>query len=93
MNLNIYDVVKDGLKDLGMDINDMENIESDAGLGNGGLGRLAACFMDSLASLDLAGHGNCIRYRYGLFKQKIENNQQNELPDCWLKNGNVWWIC
>lgn len=53
MNLNIYDVVKDGLKDLGMDINDMENIESDAGLGNGGLGRLAACFMDSLASLDL----------------------------------------
>ena len=90
MNLNIYDVVKDGLKDLGMDINDMENIESDAGLGNGGLGRLAACFMDSLASLDLAGHGNCIRYRYGLFKQKIENNQQVELPDCWLKNGNVW---
>ena len=90
MNLNIYDVVKDGLKDLGMDINEMENIESDAGLGNGGLGRLAACFMDSLASLDLAGHGNCIRYRYGLFKQKIENNQQVELPDCWLKNGNVW---
>ena len=90
MNLNIYDVVKDGLKDLGMDINDMENIESDAGLGNGGLGRLAACFMDSLASLNLAGHGNCIRYRYGLFKQKIENNQQVELPDCWLKNGNVW---
>ena len=90
MNLNIYDVVKDGLKDLGMDINDMENIESDAGLGNGGLGRLAACFMDSLASLDLPGHGNCIRYRYGLFKQKIENNQQVELPDCWLKNGNVW---
>ena len=90
MNLNIYDVVKDGLKDLGMDINEMENIESDAGLGNGGLGRLAACFMDSLASLDLPGHGNCIRYRYGLFKQKIENNQQVELPDCWLKNGNVW---
>ena len=90
MNLNIYDIVKDGLKDLGMDINEMENIESDAGLGNGGLGRLAACFMDSLASLDLPGHGNCIRYRYGLFKQKIENNQQVELPDCWLKNGNVW---
>lgn len=70
MNLNIYDVVKDGLKDLGMDINDMENIESDAGLGNGGLGRLAACFMDSLASLDLPGHGNCIRYRYGLIQTK-----------------------
>ena len=90
MNLNIYDVVKEGLSDLGMDINDMENIESDAGLGNGGLGRLAACFLDSLASLDLPGHGNCIRYRYGLFKQRIENNQQVEYPDCWLKNGNVW---
>ena len=90
MNLGIYDVVKDGLEELGMDINEMENLESDAGLGNGGLGRLAACFLDSLASLDLAGHGNCIRYRYGLFKQRIENNQQVEIPDCWLKNGNIW---
>ena len=90
MNLGIYDLVKEGLQDLGMDLNDMEEMESDAGLGNGGLGRLAACFMDSLASLDLAGHGNCIRYRYGLFKQKIVNNEQVELPDCWLKNGNVW---
>lgn len=90
MNMGLYDVVKDGLKDLGMDINEIEEVESDAGLGNGGLGRLAACFMDSLASLDLAGNGNCIRYRYGLFKQKIENFQQVELPDCWLKNGNVW---
>ena len=90
MNLGVYDVVKDGLEELGMNINDMEEIESDAGLGNGGLGRLAACFLDSLASLDYAGHGNCIRYRYGLFKQKIVNNEQVELPDCWLKNGNVW---
>ncbi len=90
MNLDCYDVVKEGLADLGIDINDMENLESDAGLGNGGLGRLAACFLDSLASLDLAGHGNCIRFHYGLFKQKIENNQQVELPDCWMKNGNVW---
>ena len=90
MNLGLYDVVKDGLEELGMNINDMEEIESDAGLGNGGLGRLAACFLDSLASLDLAGHGNCIRYRYGLFKQRIENNQQVEMPDCWLKNGNIW---
>lgn len=90
MNMGLYDIVKDGLKDLGMDINEIEEVESDAGLGNGGLGRLAACFMDSLASLDLAGNGNCIRYRYGLFKQKIENFQQVELPDCWLKNGNVW---
>ena len=90
MNLGCYDVVKEGLADLGIDINDMENRESDAGLGNGGLGRLAACFLDSLASLDLPGHGNCIRYHYGLFKQKIENNQQVELPDCWMQNGNVW---
>ena len=90
MNLNVYDVVKEGLADLGMSINDMENMECDAGLGNGGLGRLAACFMDSLASLDLVGHGNCIRYRYGLFQQRIENNQQVEYPDCWLKRGNVW---
>lgn len=90
MNLGLYDVVKDGLSELGMDINEMENLESDAGLGNGGLGRLAACFLDSLASLDLAGHGNCIRYRYGLFKQKIINHEQAEYPDCWLKNGNVW---
>ena len=90
MNLGIYDVVKDGLEDLGININEMEEIESDAGLGNGGLGRLAACFLDSLASLDYAGHGICIRYHYGLFKQKIENNEQVELPDCWMKNGNVW---
>jgi starch phosphorylase len=90
MNMGIYNVVKDGLEELGMSINDMEETESDAGLGNGGLGRLAACFLDSLASLNLAGHGNCIRYRYGLFKQKIVNNEQVEVPDCWLKNGNVW---
>ncbi|WP_289117549.1 glycogen/starch/alpha-glucan phosphorylase, partial [uncultured Dubosiella sp.] len=85
-------VVKDGLEECGLSINELEEMESDAGLGNGGLGRLAACFLDSLASLDLAGNGNCIRYRYGLFKQKIENFRQVELPDCWLKNGNVWEI-
>lgn len=92
MNLGLYDVVKDGLEECGLSINELEEMESDAGLGNGGLGRLAACFLDSLASLDLAGNGNCIRYRYGLFKQKIENFRQVELPDCWLKNGNVWEI-
>ncbi len=92
MNLGVYDVVAQGLQELGMSINELEEVESDAGLGNGGLGRLAACFMDSLASLDYAGHGNCIRYRYGLFKQDIVNKQQVELPDCWLKNGNVWEI-
>lgn len=90
MNLGIYDIVKEGLEDLGLDINEVEEMESDAGLGNGGLGRLAACFLDSLASLDLAGHGNCIRYEYGLFKQKIVDHEQVEVPDQWLKLGNVW---
>lgn len=90
MNLGIYDIAKEGLAELGLDINELEELESDAGLGNGGLGRLAACFLDSLASLNLAGHGNCIRYEYGLFKQKIENNEQVEVPDQWLFLGNVW---
>lgn len=90
MNLGIYDIVKDGLAELNIDINELEDLESDAGLGNGGLGRLAACFLDSLASLNLPGHGNCIRYQYGLFKQEIMNNEQVELPDNWLKLGNVW---
>ena len=90
INLCEYKEIAEALDEMGFDLNAIEDQEPDAALGNGGLGRLAACFMDSLASLDLAGHGNCIRYRYGLFKQKIENNQQVELPDCWLKNGNVW---
>ncbi|MBN2850817.1 MAG: glycogen/starch/alpha-glucan phosphorylase [Erysipelotrichaceae bacterium] len=90
MNLGIYDVVKDGLSDLGIDINEIENMESDAGLGNGGLGRLAACFLDSLASLSLPGHGNCLRYEYGLFRQKIQNGYPIEVPDQWLRLGNVW---
>lgn len=90
MNLGVYDVVKEGLEELGFNIHDIEIMEADAGLGNGGLGRLAACFLDSLASLDLAGNGNCIRYRYGLFKQDIVNGEQVEKPDCWLRLGNVW---
>ncbi len=90
MNLGIYDIVKEGMEELGMDINQIEELESDAGLGNGGLGRLAACFLDSLASTDYVGHGNCIRYEYGFFKQLIENNEQQETPDLWLKLGNVW---
>ena len=90
MNLGIYDIVKEGLADLGLDINKLEDMESDAGLGNGGLGRLAACFLDSLASLNYAGHGNCIRYEYGLFKQKIIDGKQVEVPDQWLRLGNVW---
>ena len=91
MNLGIYDLVKDGLNDIGIDINELEDLESDPGLGNGGLGRLAACFLDSLASSNLPGNGNCIRYEYGLFKQLIDNDgNQIELPDQWLKLGNVW---
>ena len=90
MNLGIYNVAKDGLKELGIDIHELEVQESDAGLGNGGLGRLAACFLDSIASLGYPGHGNCIRYEYGFFRQKIVDNKQIEVPDQWLVNGNVW---
>ena len=90
MNMGIYDIVKDGLQEMGIDFNELEELETDAGLGNGGLGRLAACFLDSLATLGLPGHGNTIRYEYGLFKQKIEDNKQVEVPDIWLKLGNPW---
>ncbi|MDF9824800.1 starch phosphorylase [Breznakia sp. PF5-3] len=92
MNLQIYDIVKEGLEELGIDINGLEDLETDAGLGNGGLGRLAACFMDSIASEGYIGHGNCIRYEYGFFKQLIEDYKQKEVPDLWLKLGNVWEI-
>jgi len=89
-SLGVYDTVKKGLCDVGIDINDIEDVEKDAGLGNGGLGRLAACFMDSLASLDYPGSGNTIRYRNGLFKQNIVNNEQVEVPDQWLRIENPW---
>ena len=92
MNLGIYEIVKDGLADMNIDLNEIEDLESDAGLGNGGLGRLAACFLDSLAALELPGSGNCIRYQYGLFKQKIVNGRQVEVPDMWLRYGNPWEI-
>lgn len=91
-NLGIYQVVKEGLSELNIDIHTLENLESDAGLGNGGLGRLAACFLDSIASLNYVGHGQSIRYEYGFFKQKIENGEQVEVPDQWLTLGNVWEI-
>ncbi len=91
-NMGIYEVAKEGLKDLHIDIHELEEVESDAGLGNGGLGRLAACFLDSIASLGYLGHGNCIRYQYGFFRQRIIDGKQNELPDQWLTNGNVWEI-
>lgn len=90
MNLGLYKLVQSGLADFGIDLNKLEDIEGDAGLGNGGLGRLAACFLDSLATLRLPGNGNTIRYQYGLFKQLIVNNEQVEVPDQWLRNGNGW---
>ena len=80
----------EGLNELSIDINDIEDLETDAGLGNGGLGRLAACFMDSLATLDYPGSGNTIRYKNGLFKQYIINNEQVEVPDQWLRIENPW---
>lgn len=92
-NLGIYDMVVDGLKELGIDYNELASLELDPGLGNGGLGRLAACFMDSGASLNLPLNGNCIRYRSGLFEQQInEAGEQVELPDYWMRYGNPWEI-
>ncbi len=92
MNAGIYPLVKQAFSELGIDINEVEHQETDAGLGNGGLGRLAACFMDSAASLGLPVYGNCIRYRYGFFEQGIRNGYQVEHPDRWLKDVNVWEI-
>lgn len=89
-NLGVYSIVEEGLRELGIDLNELIEIERDPGLGNGGLGRLASCFMDSLATLSYAGHGNSIRYEYGLFRQVIEDGHQVELPDLWLAYGNVW---
>ena len=88
INLTFYDEVKEALEEIGLDLNVIEDQEPDPALGNGGLGRLAACFLDSLASLGYAAYGCGIRYRYGMFKQKIENGYQVEVPDMWLKNGN-----
>ena len=83
-----YQEVKEALAEMGVDLNVLEDQEPDAALGNGGLGRLAACFLDSLATLGYMAYGCGIRYRYGMFKQKIENGYQVEVPDNWLKNGN-----
>ena len=88
INLTEYKEVKEALEELGFDLNVIEDQEPDAALGNGGLGRLAACFLDSLATLGYAAYGCGIRYRYGMFKQKIENGYQIEVPDNWLKDGN-----
>jgi len=90
LNLGIQETVGAGLADLGISLKDLEAEEADAGLGSGGLGRLAADILDSMASLNLPGHGCGIRYRHGLFKQKIENGEQVECSDDWLKKGYPW---
>ena len=92
INLLCYDEVRETLEELGLDMNLIEDQEPDAALGNGGLGRLAACFLDSLATLGYPAYGCGIRYRYGMFKQKIENGYQVEVPDNWLKYGNPFEI-
>ncbi len=88
INLTAYKEVKEALDELGLDLNLIEDQEPDAALGNGGLGRLAACFLDSLATLGYPAYGCGIRYRYGMFKQQIKDGYQVEVPDNWLRDGN-----
>jgi glycogen phosphorylase len=89
-NSGFYHVVKEAFIDLGLDLNEVEHAETDTGLGNGGLGRLGACFLDSAASLSLPLYGNSIRYQQGFFKQEIRNHKQVELPDPWLERPFIW---
>ena len=90
INLKADQLCRDALKEYGIDWNSLRDYESDAGLGNGGLGRLAACYLDSMSTLDLAGMGYGLRYDYGIFRQKIVNGNQVEEPDHWLKDGYPW---
>src|SRR5437016_1754888 len=90
INLGLYDVARDSMKMLNLDLADLLEQEVDAGLGNGGLGRLAACFLDSLATLDIPGYGYGIRYEFGMFDQEIKEGWQVEKPDEWLRLGNPW---
>jgi len=90
LNMGIRDICKETLASLNIDLEELENFELDQGLGNGGLGRLAACFLDSMASLGIPGNGCGIRYKYGFFEQKIINDKQVEVSDDWLREGNVW---
>ncbi len=92
MNLGVYEVAQEALAELGVDMSQLLEREADAGLGNGGLGRLAACFLDSMATLSIPGQGYGIRYEYGIFEQRIEKGYQVEQPDPWLRNGNPWEI-
>ena len=90
INLGLEKPVREALSSLGYTLEELRDVEPDAGLGNGGLGRLAACFLDSLASLEYPAYGYGIRYNYGIFRQQIRNGQQVEFPDNWLKDGNPW---
>ncbi|EYE87772.1 glycogen phosphorylase [Fervidicella metallireducens AeB] len=92
INLGIREICQEALNDIGIDLKELEELEHDQGLGNGGLGRLAACFLDSMASLGIPGHGCGIRFKYGFFEQKIIGGNQVEYPDNWLKDNNVWEI-
>lgn len=92
INMGMNEEIKEVFAELGIDYNQVEDAERDPGLGNGGLGRLAACFLDSLSTLELPAYGCGIRYRYGIFEQKIENGYQVEVPDNWLEDGDLWGI-
>ena len=89
-NLGVVDVCREGLSDLGLDLDAIINVEPDAALGNGGLGRLAACFLDSMATCNIAGNGYGIRYDFGMFEQRFDQGWQVEYPEDWLKYGNPW---
>jgi starch phosphorylase len=90
LNVGFLDEARQAAEDLGLNLDELAALENDAALGNGGLGRLAACFLDSLATMSLPGYGYGIRYEYGMFKQQIENGEQVEHPDNWLRYGNPW---
>ncbi len=90
LNMDIFDACTEALHKLGIELERLRNLEHDAALGNGGLGRLAACFLDSMATLNIPGYGYGIRFQYGMFRQKIEDGQQVELPENWLAQGNPW---
>lgn len=93
VNLDIQDIVSKGFEEIGVNYQEVLDQESDPGTGNGGLGRLAACYLDSMAHMDIAGSGNGMRYKFGLFSQKIVNGYQMEMPDNWLRNGYPWERC